>query len=216
MNNERIAEFLQEPLQEAFDTECRSYEIYLKVYESMLETWEKLEMQLDELKEKQELDEKISSYNQAFNSSEFDKIKKLVNLSDSVAKSFISAFSVYEGMSGGLTEKMAAVEYMQKTISRCYSIFRKRLKDITSVSTILGCASDADVKLTFCEKNPIAERLLIIYYSDMNNFKYYRNIIEIKGCKLEKDFMRAYLAEGESEEEEAIAWFCEKAKKYKV
>ena len=40
MNNERIAEFLQEPLQEAFDTECRSYEIYLKVYESMLETWE--------------------------------------------------------------------------------------------------------------------------------------------------------------------------------
>ena len=43
MNNEKIAEFLQKPLQEAFDTECRCYEIYLKAYESMLETWKKLE-----------------------------------------------------------------------------------------------------------------------------------------------------------------------------
>ena len=215
MNNDNVAIILQKPLQEAFDTECRCYEIYLKAYESMLETREKLEMQLDELKEKQELDEKISSYNQAFNSSEFDRIKKLVNLPDSVAKNFISAFSMYEGMCG-LAEKMAAIEYMQNTISRCYSIFRKRLKDILiSVSSILGYVSDADVKLTFCEKNPIAERLLIICYSDMNHFKYYRNIIEIEGCTLGKDFMRAYLAEGESEEE-AIAWFCEEAKKYKV
>lgn len=58
MNNENVAEFLQEPLQEAFDIECRCYGIYLKAYESMLEKWKNLEMQLDELKEKQELDEK--------------------------------------------------------------------------------------------------------------------------------------------------------------
>lgn len=47
MNNENVAEFLQEPLQEAFDTECRCYGIYLKAYESMLEKWKNLEMQLD-------------------------------------------------------------------------------------------------------------------------------------------------------------------------
>lgn len=101
----------------------------------MLEKWKNLEMQLDELKEKQELDEKISSYRQAF---------------------------------------------------------KKRLNGISiSVSNILDYASKANVKLEFREKNPIAERLLIIYYSDMCNFEYYRNTIEIEGCKLGNDFMRA-------------------------
>ena len=216
MNNEKIAEFLQEPLQEAFDAECRSYEICLKTYESMLETWEKLEVQEDELKEKQELDEKVSSYKQTFNSSEFDKIRKLVNLSDSVARNFISAFSMYEGMCG-LTEKMDTIEYMQSTISRLYQAFKKRLNGIPiSVSNILDYASKANVKLEFREKNPIAERLLIIYYSDMSNFEYYRNTIEIEGCKLGNDFMRAYLAEGTIDEKEASAWFMKEAKKYEI
>ena len=216
MNNENVAEFLQEPLQEAFDTECRCYGIYLKAYESMLETWEKLESQADELKEKQELDEKISSYSQAFNSSEFDKIKKLINLPDSVARNFISAFSMYEGMCG-LTEKMDTIEYIQSTISRLYKDFKKRLNGISiSVSNILDDASKENVKLEFREKNPIAERLLIIYYSDIYNFDYYRNTIEIEGCKLGKDFMKAYLAEGSSEEKEACAWFMNEAQKYKI
>lgn len=141
MNNENVAEFLQEPLQEAFDTECRCYGIYLKAYESMLETWEKLEVQEDELKEKQELDEKVSSYKQTFNSSEFDKIRKLVNLSDSVARNFISAFSLYEGMSD-LTEKIDDIEYAQDTISRLYNAFRERLRDIqTNVNSILDYVS---------------------------------------------------------------------------
>lgn len=216
MNNEKIAEFLQKPLQEAFDTECRCYEIYLKAYESMLETWEKLEMQLDELKEKQELDEKISSYNQTFNSSEFDKIRKLVNLSDSVARNFISAFSLYEGMSD-LTEKIDDIEYAQDTISRLYNAFRERLRDIqTNVNSILDYVSEKKVKLEFPEKNPIAERLLIPYYSDGSNFDYCRNTIEIEGCKLGESFMKAYCAEGYEEERKAVAWFEKEAKKYKI
>ena len=216
MNNENVAEFLQEPLQEAFDTECRCYEIYLKAYESMLETWKKLEMQLDELKEKQELDEKVSSYKQTFNSSEFDKIRKLVNLSDSVARNFISAFSLYEGMSD-LTEKIDDIEYAQDTISRLYNAFRERLRDIqTNVNSILDYVSEKKVKLEFPEKNPIAERLLIPYYSDGSNFDYCRNTIEIEGCKLGESFMKAYCAEGYEEERKAVAWFEKEAKKYKI
>ena len=216
MNNEKIAEFLQEPLQEAFDTECRCYEIYLKAYESMLETWKKLEMQLDELKEKQELDEKVSSYKQTFNSSEFDKIRKLVNLSDSVARNFISAFSLYEGMSD-LTEKIDDIEYAQDTISRLYNAFRERLHDIqTNVNSILDYVSEKKVKLEFPEKNPIAERLLIPYYSDGSNFDYCRNTIEIEGCKLGESFMKAYCAEGYEEERKAVAWFEKEAKKYEI
>ena len=216
MNNEKIAEFLQEPLQEAFDAECRSYEICLKTYESMLETWEKLEVQEDELKEKQELDEKVSSYKQTFNSSEFDKIRKLVNLSDSVARNFISAFSLYEGMSD-LTEKINDIEYAQDTISRLYNAFRERLRAIqTSVNGILYNVSEKKVKLEFPEKNPIAERCLIIYYSDRGNFDYGRNTIEIEGCKLGESFMKAYCAEGYEEERKAVAWFEKEAKKYKI
>lgn len=216
MNNEKIAEFLQEPLQEAFDTECRCYEIYLKAYESMLETWKKLEAQMDELKEKQELDEKVNSYKQAFNSSEFDKIRKLVNLSDSVARNFISAFSLYEGMSD-LTEKIDDIEYAQDTISRLYNAFRERLRDIqTNVNSILDYVSEKKVKLEFPEKNPIAERLLIPYYSDGSNFDYCRNTIEIEGCKLGESFMKAYCAEGYEEERKAVVWFEKEAKKYKI
>ena len=216
MNNEKIAEFLQESLQEAFDAECRSYEICLKTYESMLETWEKLEVQEDELKEKQELDEKVSSYKQTFNSSEFDKIRKLVNLSDSVARNFISAFSLYEGMSD-LTEKIDDIEYAQDTISRLYNAFRERLRDIqTNVNSILDYVSEKKVKLEFPEKNPIAERLLIPYYSDGSNFDYCRNTIEIEGCKLGESFMKAYCAEGYEEERKAVAWFEKEAKKYKI
>ena len=216
MNNENVAEFLQEPLQEAFDTECRCYEIYLKAYESMLETWKKLEMQLDELKEKQELDEKVSSYKQTFNSSEFDKIRKLVNLSDSVARNFISAFSLYEGMSKK-KKKIDDIEYAQDTISRLYNAFRERLRDIqTNVNSILDYVSEKKVKLEFPEKNPIAERLLIPYYSDGSNFDYCRNTIEIEGCKLGESFMKAYCAEGYEEERKAVAWFEKEAKKYKI
>ena len=216
MSNENVAEFLQKPLQEAFDAECRSYEICLKTYESMLETWEKLEVQEDELKEKQELDEKVSSYKQTFNSSEFDKIRKLVNLSDSVARNFISAFSMYEGMSD-LTEKINNIEYAQDTISRLYNAFRERLRDIqTNVNSILDYVSEKKVKLEFPEKNPIAERLLIPYYSDGSNFDYCRNTIEIEGCKLGESFMKAYCAEGYEEERKAVAWFEKEAKKYKI
>ena len=216
MSNENVAEFLQKPLQEAFDAECRSYEICLKTYESMLETWEKLEVQEDELKEKQELDEKVSSYKQTFNSSEFDKIRKLVNLSDSVARNFISAFSLYEGMSD-LTEKIDDIEYAQDTISRLYNAFRERLRDIqTNVNSIIDYVSEKKVKLEFPEKNPIAERLLIPYYSDGSNFDYCRNTIEIEGCKLGESFMKAYCAEGYEEERKAVAWFEKEAKKYKI
>ena len=216
MSNENVAEFLQKPLQEAFDAECRSYEICLKAYESMLEAWEKLKVQVDELKEKQGLDEKVSSYKQTFNSSEFDKIRKLVNLSDSVARNFISAFSLYEGMSD-LTEKIDDIEYAQDTISRLYNAFRERLRDIqTNVNSILDYVSEKKVKLEFPEKNPIAERLLIPYYSDGSNFDYCRNTIEIEGCKLGESFMKAYCAEGYEEERKAVAWFEKEAKKYKI
>lgn len=216
MNNEKIAEFLQEPLQEAFDAECRSYEICLKTYESMLETWEKLEVQEDELKEKQELDEKVSSYKQTFNSSEFDKIRKLVNLSDSVARNFISAFSMYEGMSD-LEGKIDEVEYEKDTVSRLLKAFRERLHAIqANVICIIEYVKDANTKLEVSEKNPIAERLLISYYSDTGNFDYCRNIIEMEGCKLGESFMKAYCAEGYEEERKAVAWFEKEAKKYEI
>ena len=112
---------------------------------------------------------------------------------------------------------MDTIEYMQSTISRLYKDFKKRLNGISiSVSNILDDASKENVKLEFREKNPIAERLLIIYYSDMCNFEYYRNTIEIEGCKLGNDFMRAYLAEGTIDEKEASAWFMKEAKKYEI
>ena len=50
----------------------------------------------------------------------------------------------------------------------------------------------------------------------MCNFEYYRNTIEIEGCKLGNDFMRAYLAEGTIDEKEASAWFMKEAKKYEI
>lgn len=62
------------------------------------------------LEEKRELDEKIRSYKQALNSSEFDEIKKLVNLSDSDVRNFINAFSMYKGMSN-LKGKILDIEY---------------------------------------------------------------------------------------------------------
>ena len=216
MNNENVAEFLQKPLQEAFDAECRSYANYLKIYESLTKTWEKLKQQRDELKEKKKLDEKVSSYNQAFNSSEFDKIKELVNLSDSVARNFISAFSMYEGMSD-LEGKIDEVEYEKDKVSRLLKVFREKLRTIqNNVNCIIDYVCDSNTKLEFPKKNPIAERLLIPYYSDGSNFDYCRNTIEIEGCKLGKSFMKAYCAEGYEEERKAVAWFEKEAKKYEI
>ena len=62
MKSDNVAIILQKPLQEAFDTECRCYEIYLKIYESLVKVWEELKKQKGELEEKKELDEKVSSY----------------------------------------------------------------------------------------------------------------------------------------------------------
>ena len=216
MKSDNVAIILQKPLQEAFDAECRSYEIYLKIYENLFETLEKLEKQRDELEEKKELDEKVSSYNQAFNSSEFDEIKKLVNLSDSVARDFINAFSMYEGMSD-LEGKIDDVVYEEDTVSRLLKAFREKLRTIqTNVNCIVEYVKDANTKLEFPKKNPIAERLLISYYSDTGNFDYCRNIIEIEGCKLGKNFLKAYLAEGYEEERKAVAWFEKEAKQYEI
>lgn len=216
MSNENVAEFLQKPLQEAFDAECRSYEIYLKTYESLFETFEKLEKQRNELEEKQELDEKVSDYNQIFNSSEFDKIKKLVNLSDSVVRDFINAFSMYEGRTD-LEGKMQDIEYEIDRVSKLFKVFRERLWAIqTNVEYILNYVYDANVELDFSGKNPIAERFLIFYYKDKNNFKYRRNIIKIEGCKLGKNFLKAYLAAGCEEERKAYEWILGKVTKYEI
>ena len=216
MKSDNVAIILQKPLQEAFDTECRCYEIYLKIYESLVKVWEELKKQKGELEEKKELDEKVSSYNQAFNSSEFDKIRKLVNLSDSVARNFISAFSMYEGMSD-LEGKIDEVEYEKDTVSRLLKAFRERLHAIqANVICIIEYVKDANTKLEVSEKNPIAERLLISYYSDTGNFDYCRNIIEMEGCKLGESFMKAYCAEGYEEERKAVAWFEKEAKKYEI
>lgn len=216
MNNENVAVFLQKTLQEAFDAECRSYEIYLKTYESLYETFEKLEKQRNELEEKKELDEKVSSYNEAFNSSEFDKIKKIVNLSDSVARDFINAFSMYEGKTD-LEDKMQDIEYEIDRVSKLFKVFRERLCAIqTNVEYILNYVYDAKIELDFSGKNPIAERFFIFYYKDKNNFKYRRNIIKIEGCKLGKNFLKAYLAAGCEEERKAYEWILGKVIKYEI
>lgn len=52
MKSDNVAIILQKPLQEAFDTECRCYEIYLKIYESLVKVWEELKKQKGELEEK--------------------------------------------------------------------------------------------------------------------------------------------------------------------
>lgn len=216
MKEKTVGEILQKPLQEAFDAECRSYANYLRIYEMLIKMWEELEKQKEGLEEKRELDEKIRSYKQALNSSEFDEIKKLVNLSDADVRKFINAFSMYKGTSN-LKGKILDIEYEKGIVSKLLKAFKERLRDIqNNVTWIINYVYDANTKLEFPGQNPIAERFLIIYYSDERRFKHLRKVIETEGCKLEKDFMRAYLAEGESEEEEAIAWFCEEAKKYKV
>ena len=217
MNN-NVAEFLQKPLQEAFDAECRSYEIYLKTYKSLFETLEKLEKQRNELEEKKELDEKVSRYNEAFHSSEFGEIRKIVNLSDSVAKDFIKAFYMYVVNTDlNLKGKIQDVKHEINKVSSLLNVFREKLYAIhTIVGYILNYVYDAKVELDFSEKNPIAERLFIYYYKSEDNFKYQRNIIKIEGCKLGESFMKAYLAAGCEEERKAYEWILEKVKKYEI
>lgn len=216
MNNKKVAEFLQKPLQEAFDAECRSYANYLKIYESLAKTWEELKKQEDELEEKKELEQKISDYNRSFNSSEFDEMKKLLNLSDSVARDFINAFSMYEGNTD-LKGKMQDVKYEINKVSNLLNVFREKLYAIhTNVKYILDYVYDAKVELDFSGKNPIAERFFIFYYKSKDNFKYKRNIIKIEGCKLGKNFMKAYLAAGCEEERKAYEWILGKVMKSEI
>lgn len=223
MKDKTVEEILQKPLQEAFDAECRSYANYLKIHESLFKTWEELEKKRDELKKKKELDEKVSIYKQALNSSEFDEIKKLINLSDADVRKFINAFSMYKGMSN-LEGKILEVTYEINTVLIPLNAFRTSIYTIQkNVNSIINCVADANAKeisakLRFPEENPIAERLLISYYSDEWHFKhkYNRKVIEIEGCKLGEEFMKAYCSKGEEREREAYKWFVAEAKKYQI
>lgn len=223
MKDKTVEEILQKSLQEAFDAECRSYANYLKIHESLFKTLEELEKKRDELKKKKELEEKVSSYKQAFNSSEFDEIKKLVNLSDSDVRNFIMPFSMYEGMSN-LEGEILEITYEINTVLIPLNAFRRSIHTIQkNVNSIIKCVADANAKeisakLRFPEENPIAERFLIIYFSDEWHFKdkWSRKVIEIEGCKLGEEFMKAYCSMGEEDEKQAYEWFVAEAKKYQI
>ena len=215
-DDKTVKEILQKPLQEAFNAECRSYANYLRIYEMLIKMWEELEKQKDELEEKKELDEKVRTYNQALNSSEFDEIKKLVNLSDADVRKFINAFSMYKGMSD-LKGKILDIEYEKDIVSKLLKAFKERLRDIqNNVTWIINYVYDANTKLEFPGQNPIAERFLIIYYSDEMRFKHRRKVIEIEGCKIGESFMKAYCSKGEEDEKQAYEWLVAEAKKYQI
>lgn len=217
MEGKSVAEILQKPLQEAFDTECRNYANYLKLYESLFETCKELEKQRDELDEKKELEQKIAYYNRFFNSSEFDEMKKLLNLSDSELEKITQAFSMYSP-NLALSDELTDLHYDITSIGEILESARESIRDIeNNVKKIIYRVYDSEVELEFSEESTVAERLLILCYCDDKYFNFYRkNIIKIEVCKLSGDFMKAYLSKGFDDEKEAFTWFVTEAEKYKI
>lgn len=217
MEGKSVAEILQKPLQEAFDAECRSYANYLELYESLFETCKELEKQRDELEEKKKLEQKIADYNRFFNSSEFDKMKKSLNLSDYELEKSTQAFSMYSP-DPTLSNELIDLHYDITSIGEILESARKSIRNIeNNVKKIIYRVYDSEVELEFSEENPVAERLLILCYCNKEYFDFYRKkIIKIEICKLSGDFMKAYLSKGYDDEKEAFAWFVEEAEKYKI
>ena len=217
MEGKSVAEILQKPLQEAFDAECRSYANYLELYESLFETCKELEKQRDELDEEKKLEQKIADYNRFFNSSEFDKMKKSLNLSDSELEKFTQAFSMYSP-NPTLSDELIDLHYDITSIGEILEIARKSIRNIeNNVKKIIYRVHDSGVELEFSEDYPFSVRLLILCYCDDIYFIFYRKkIIKIEDCKLSDDFMKAYLSKGYDDEKEAFVWFAEEAKKYKI
>ena len=214
MRSDNVANSLQKQLQEAFDAECRSYENYLKIYESLFKACEELRRQRDELEEEKDVIQKTEKLVQIFSSKEFDKINKLLNLSNSDVENFIKAISMYEA-DPNLESKLEDTEYKINIYEKLLEILRDNLHFIEKNTRIIAeYVKDTQLELEFLEENSIAERLLVLLYYDGYYFANCRKVIKIEDSKFSDNFVKAYLAiEGE---EKAYSWFVEEAKNYKI
>ena len=114
-----------------------------------------------------------------------------------------------------LESKLQDVEYEIDVQDNLLKMIRDNLHVIeNNVKRIIGYVKDFEVELEFLEENPIAERLLVLLYCDGHYFDHFRTLIKIEGCKLSKNFMKAYLAK--EDKEEAYEWFLKESKKYKI
>lgn len=214
MRSDNVAIILQKTLQEAFDTECRSYANYLEMYGILYTACEKLERKVDELEEEKEAIGKMKKLVQIFHSKEFDKISKSLNLSDSYVEKFVKAISMYKE-DPNLESKLQDAEYEIDVQDNLLKMIRDNLHVIeNNVKRIIGYVKDSEVELEFLEENPIAERLLVLVYCDGYSFANCRKVIKIGNCKFSNNFLKAYLAI--EDEEKAYSWFVEEAKKYKI
>lgn len=200
---------MQKLLQELFERECRNLEFYLKKYKDLRRQYDVLEERIDEIEQNEEAAKNIASIAEMLNSEEIMKEKEHLSLPKNFEE-FKKAFSDYkpkdfEGEKEFLLDQ-------KKSLSDFLSLLRENIKK--SQKLLFIYVSEADrkgLKFSFPKDNKIAVRVFVLYYSEY----YYRDVINVEGCKLDDTFMTAYKAAADGEMVRACEWFEEEAKKYK-
>lgn len=200
---------MREPLQELFENELRNYQFYSQKIKELKEEIQILENKQNELEQRQEVEEKTNSLAKELRELQEAGFKFPKKSFDEIIQS-LEDFRMLEG-------EMVRLEYITEkiaTLEDIYKIYRLRKeKSMKNLFHYIRLVSEKNIQFIFEKDNQLVRRILILAYQDDYNFKYYRNVIKLDGCKLEKRFLKAYTAETQEEKEKAMEWFKNQAKK---
>ena len=204
---------MQTLLQELFERECRNYEFYLRKYKLVIRQYDVYQQRIDELDEENESSETIVTIGKLLNSEAFTNGKGKITLPANFLE-FEKLFLEYKPK-----DTSGEKEFLSKSMKSLSDILVKLKRGIESskekLFEYINMAYDKGLEFSFTSNNKTAIEMFVLYYSDKFKFDSHRNLIKLKGCKLDENFMNYYMAKTKQEQEEAYKWFEETAKQYK-
>lgn len=207
--------YMQQMLQQLFERECRNYAFYKQKLNVIEGQYDELTKRRDEICQYGESCSKVNEIATLLKSKEFLKVKDKLDLPENF-DTFKKSFSNHK-LGKDYSGELKFIEKQQGCLIPFMKILRENLnKSKENLFKYIEMASENKVKFLFTKDNKTVREIFVLYYKDGFNFGHRRNVIEIRGCKLDKKFMNAYTSVDTRERRlEAQNWFTTMAEKYR-
>lgn len=198
---------MMEPLQELFENELRNYQFYSRKIKELREEIQILENKQDELERRQKVEDKTNGAANLLSTLKKDGL----SIPDESFEEVMQSLLDYKFLDGE-KEELERINKRIRVLEDILTKFRTRKRICQKdLFDYIELASERKVQFVFEKDNQLARKIFILMYQDDFYFARNRNVIQLEGCKLSKQFLRAYTADTHEEKLKALEWFKKQA-----